>query len=301
MSEASLDPPYELQLHWRGPWGRAILHFRRKTVPLGALVVLVVIFAVGALASILAPYSITAINVHALSQSPSWHHPFGTDLLGRDQFSRVLFGIRTSEVVALSVAGVGTAIGLALGALAGYYGGWLDAILMRVVDFTIAIPVLALLFTAIVFFGSPTPRKIGTVLALVLWTSVARVVRAMFVTLRELEYVEAARAAGASDLRIIVRHLFPNAFGAMTAAATLLVGQAILLDATVEFLDYGYDSNVTPSLGNIIADTTKYGLESGNTYWWLYVSPAVVIVAILMCVNLVGDGLDEALNPSEAR
>lgn len=301
MSELAFERPYELAVASRGPWSRAFLHFRRKPVAVGALGILAAIFLTGALASVVAPYPFGAINADVLSQPPSLHHLFGTDLLGRDHFSRVLYGIRTSEVVALSVAAVGTVIGLAVGALAGYYGGWLDAILMRVVDFAIAIPVLALLFTAIVFFGAPTPRKIGTVLALVLWTSVARVVRGTLVSLRETEYVEAARAAGASDARIIALHLLPNAFGPVIAATTLLVGQAILLDATVEFLNYGYDSATSPSLGNIIADTTKYGLTRGNTYWWLYVPPTLVIVAILVCVNLVGDSLDEALNPSDAR
>lgn len=246
----------------------------------------------------IAPYSFSAINVNQLSRPPSAHHFFGTDLLGRDHFSRTLYAVRTSETVALSVAVAGTLIGIVIGALGGYYGGWLDAVLMRVVDFTVALPVLAVLFTAIVFFGAPTPRKIGTVLAVVLWTSVARVVRASFNSLREREYVDAARAAGASDLRIIVAHLLPNAIGAIIAAATLMVGQAILLDATMKFLDYGYDAGVTPSLGNLVADTTKYGLEKGNTYWWLYMPPALVIIVILIGVNVVGDSLDEALNPS---
>jgi peptide/nickel transport system permease protein len=301
VSELALENPYELAVESRGPWSRALMHFRRKPVAVGALVILAAIFLAGALASVIAPYPFAGINANALSQPPSLHHLFGTDLLGRDHFSRVLYGIRTSEVVALSVAAAGTLIGLAVGGLAGYYGGWLDAILMCVVDFAIAIPVLALLFTAIVFFGAPTPRKIGIVLALVLWTSVARVVRSALVSLRENEYVEAARAAGASDARIIVQHLLPNAFGTVIAAATLLIGQAILLDATVEFLNYGYDSATSPSLGNIIADTTKYGLTRGNTYWWLYVPPTLVIVAMLVCVNLVGDSLDEALNLVDGR
>jgi peptide/nickel transport system permease protein len=301
MTEAAVEPVYELALHRRGPWSRALLRFRRQPLAVGALLVLLVLLLAGALASLLAPYGPNAINADALSLSPSRHHFFGTDLLGRDYFSRTLYALRTSEVVALAVAGVGAFIGIIVGSLAGLYGGWLDAVLMRVVDFTVAIPVLAMLFTAIAFFGAPTPRKIGIVLALVLWTSVARVVRSTFVSLRENEYVEAARAAGASDVRIIVRHLLPNAFGSVIAAATLMIGQAILLDATVEFLDYGYDSSVTPSLGNLVAEATKYGLQEGNTYWWLYLTPALVIVATLVSINVVGDALDEALNPATTR
>jgi peptide/nickel transport system permease protein len=285
----------------RGPWRRAFHRLRRQPVSIAAFVLLVAIVGAGVLAPVLAPYAFNALPPGITAQPPSWHHLFGTDLLGRDNFSRVLYGIRTSVSVAFSVALAGTALGVLVGSIGGYFGGWLDATLTPLVDFTVAIPVLALLFTAIVFFGSPTPAKIGIVLALVLWTGVARVVRATIVSLRGNEYVEAARAAGASSLRIIARHVLPNALGPILAAATVLFGQAILLDATVEFLDYGYDSSVTPSLGNILADTTKYGLQNGSTFWWLYIPPSLVIVAILVCVNLLGDGIDEALNPADVR
>ncbi|MFN2629379.1 MAG: ABC transporter permease [Gaiellaceae bacterium] len=169
----------------RGPWLRASARFGRQRIAVAALALLVVLFGAGALAGVIAPYSFSAINVNQLSRPPSAHHFFGTDLLGRDHFSRTLYAVRTSETVALSVAAAGTLIGIVIVALGGYYGRWLDAVLMRVVDFTVALPVLAVLSTAIVFFGAPTPRKIGTVLAVVLWTSVARVVRASFNSLRE--------------------------------------------------------------------------------------------------------------------
>ncbi len=133
-----------------------------------------------------------------------------------------------------------------------------------------------------------------------LWTVVARVVRASFAALRATEYVEAARALGASDARIVFRHLLPNSAGAVVVAATSLVGQVVLLEATIEFFSYGLNQNAAPTLGNLIADVTKYGIGVTNSVglgWWTWAFPGLVLVLVLVCVNLAGDGLDAALNP----
>jgi peptide/nickel transport system permease protein len=285
----------------RGPWRRAFDRFRRRKLAVTALAVLLLLFLVGALASVVAPYSYTQLDLNPahLNVSPTFagHHFFGTDQLGRDNFSRVLWGIRNSVVISLSVAAAATLIGLVVGAACGYYGGWLDSVLMRGVDLIAAVPVLAAMFTAIVFFGRATPFKVGFILVVYLWASVARVIRGTFLQLRETEFVEAARAAGASNFRIITRHLVPNAQGPLIAAATLLVGQAVLLEATIDFFDYGADSNARPSLGNLLASAVEYGFQ-GYTFWWLYAFPAIFIVVMLVCVNFVGDSLDDALNPT---
>ncbi len=283
----------------RGPWARALRRFRRQPLAVAALVLLLVIFGAGALATKVAPYGYSGYNLDAippLAPTRKGNHFFGTDEIGRDTFSRTLYGIRTSAEVSLSVAVLASLLGVLIGGLAGYYGGWIDNVLMRIVDFLVTIPALVLLFTTIVYFGVPSPLKIGVILTLYLWTAVARVVRGSFASLREAEYVEAARAAGASDGRIILRHLLPNAAGSIIVAATLLVGQVILLESTVEFFEYGIDQNAVPSLGNLVADSVKNeGL--GSPWWWLYLMPASFIVAMIMCVNFVGDSLDEALNP----
>ena len=288
----------------RGPWRRAFDRFRRRPLAVTAFTILVAIFVVGALASVLAPYSYTQLDLNPmhLNVSPTLagHHFFGTDQLGRDNFSRVLWGIRNSVVISLSVAAAATLVGTIIGALCGYFGGWIDSLLMRIVDLISSIPVLAAMFAAIVFFGRATPFKVGIVLVVYLWTSIARVIRGTFLQLRELEYIEAARAAGASNLRIILRHLIPNAQGPLIAGATLLIGQAVLLEATIDFFDYGADSNERPSLGNLLASAVEYGFQ-GYTFWWLYAFPAIFIVIMLVCVNFVGDSLDDALNPIVSR
>jgi peptide/nickel transport system permease protein len=289
------------EVRTRGPWSRAVRRFGRRPLAVSALAILLVIFGAGALAGHVAPYSYTQIHLDAINLSPrlTGYHFFGTDQIGRDYFSRTLYAVRTSAEVGLSVAILGTLVGVVVGGLAGYYGGTVDAALMRVVDFVSTIPGLGVLFAAIVLVGVPTPRRVAEVLILYLWTAVARVVRGSFFALRETEYVEAARAAGASDARILVRHLLPNSAGAIVVAGSLLVGQAILLETTIEFFDYGINQNVRPSLGNLIADATHYsGLL---TNWWLYAMPAIVLVVMLVCVNFVGDSLDEALNPAAER
>lgn len=282
---------------------RTLRRLARQRAMLAALVVVVPLFAVGWDAARLAPYHWLAIDLDLLQVGPrvSGWHLFGTDLIGRDIFSRTLWALGTSERVACSVAATGTAIGVVVGALAGYYRGWLDAALMRLADLATAYPAMLVLFGAIIYLRPITPRIVGVVLAACLWVYPARLVRASVAAQRELEYVEAARALGASDLRILARHLVPNSLGTIVVSATSLVGQAILLESTVEFFDYGLNQNARPTLGNMIADVLKYGIGGENDaglHWWTWFFPALTLVVVLVCVNLVGDGLDAALNPS---
>jgi peptide/nickel transport system permease protein len=274
----------------------------RQRAMLGALVVLVPVFVVGWDAADLAPYHWLHLDLVLLQSGPTYHawHLFGTDLIGRDIFSRTLWAIGTEERVAFSVAAIGTAVGVVVGALAGWYRGWLDALLMRLADLATALPALLILFGAIVYLRPITPRIVGAVLASVLWVYPARLVRAGVGAQREAEYVEAARALGASDLRIFARHLVPNCTGTILVAATSLVGQSILLESTVEFFNYGLNQNAQPTLGNMIADVLKYGIAGDNQaglQWWTWFFPALTLVVVLTCINLVGDGLDAALNP----
>jgi ABC-type dipeptide/oligopeptide/nickel transport system permease subunit len=270
-----------------------------------ALVVLVVIFVAGALAGVVAPYEYNKIGLEHFGtpQPPSLagHHFFGTDDAGKDLLSQTLYGIRTSVKVALSVAGLAGLIGVVIGALAGYYGGWLDALLARLLDVVASFPALLVLLAAFVTLKSVGLKQIAIILVLLLWTSVARVVRASFLSLREREYVDAAHAMGASDLRILLRHLLPNTAGPIIVAVTTLIGQAILIEATVDFFGYGISAAVTPTLGSLVADGFQQPLRGLATqYWWVYTFPTLVIVVMLLCVNYVGDTLDRALNPRSA-
>jgi ABC-type dipeptide/oligopeptide/nickel transport system permease subunit len=284
--------------------GRALRRFRRDRLALVALAVLLFIVAAGLLARAIAPYTYQHFDIHHVDVPPLHQgHLFGTDTVGHDVFSRTLYAIRTSVLIGLVVAAAGGLLGVALGAAAGYFGGWLDAIVMWCVDFITAIPALGVLFTGVVLVGrAARPHWVVEVLILYLWTGMARVVRASVLSLREREYVEAARAAGASGARIVFRHLIPNASAAVLVTATALVAQTILLEATVEFFGFGFDPWVTPSLGALIADgTTNSGGSDIFEFWWFWSFPAIVLVLMLVCINFVGDSLDEALDPARGR
>jgi peptide/nickel transport system permease protein len=224
------------------------------------------------------------------------NHFFGTDKIGRDYFSRVVYGTRTSIFVAFAVAILSTAIGTVVGAFAGYYRGWLDNVLMRFTDFVIAVPFLAVLLVAVAYLGRGSPFRVALILALLLWTTIARIVRGSYLSLREKEFVEAAKASGASDLRIMFRHMLPNSLGPIIVNATLTVALAILLEATLSFLGFGIQPP-TPALGKLIDD----GKNAMLTDWWLVLMPGLTIVTICLCINFVGDGLRDALDPTQQR
>jgi peptide/nickel transport system permease protein len=288
------------------PGGRVLRRLARQPATVGALAFLVPLLVVAGWAPDFAPYHWVHFDIDWRQHGPTlarWHL-FGTDDIGRDIFSRTLWGLGATEQVAFEVAGAATAIGVLVGALAGYLGGWVDAFLMRLGDLVTAYPAFVVLLGAIVYFHPISTRILGIVLTGYLWVYVARVVRASFVAQRGQEYVEAARALGASDLRIAVRHLLPNSAGPVVVSATSLVGQAVVLEATAEFFNFGLNQNTRPTLGNLIADVTKYGVGQQNTvglHWWTWAFPALVLVLVVTAINLIGDGLDAALDPRSSR
>jgi peptide/nickel transport system permease protein len=301
------DPELAARVPSRGLTRIALRRFIRRPPAVAALLLVTALFIAGALASTLAPTGWNAINLapSVVHHAPSLAHPFGTDQIGRDMAVRTLYGIRTTEEVALAAAFLASAIGVLLGALAGYYGGWLDAIVMRLADLVTAYPAVVLTLAAIVYVQQALPKDLILIFGGYMWAVVARVVRAHFVTLREQEFVEAAKAMGASNARIIVRHLLPNAAGTVLVAATSLVGQIVLIDATVEFFNYGLSSSVSPSLGNLISDVVqfRFGLITNSNAvpgvgWWTWFFPALVLAIILISINFVGDALDASLNPN---
>jgi ABC-type dipeptide/oligopeptide/nickel transport system permease subunit len=261
------------------------------------LVGLVIIFGAGIFANLVAPYSYSAIDLTNLLHPPTTagHHYFGTDSIGRDYFSRVIWGIRTSEEVGVFVAVVSSIIGLFIGAIAGYYGGWVDNILMRITDLVLTLPALAVLLTAAALLGSGSQWRVSLILTLFFWTNLARVVRGVFLSLREKEYVEAAKAAGARDGRIMFRHILPNTLGPIIVNGTLSVALAILTEAALSFLGFGIKPP-TPSLGVLVSEA-----QTNPQQWWLTVFPGLTIVAIVLFVNFMGDGLRDALDPTQRR
>lgn len=287
-----------MQVQARSQWDLFRRRFLRHRLAMASLVILVVIALAALFAEWVAPYDFAAQDIRKRSLEPTlegWHI-FGTDKIGRDYFSRVLYGTRTSIFVAFAVALVSTAIGTVVGALAGYYRGWLDNLLMRFTDFVIALPFLAILLVAAAYLGRGSPVRIALLISALLWTTIARIVRGSYLSLREREFVEAARASGASDLRIMFRHMLPNAMGPIIVNATLTVALAILLEATLSFLGFGIQPP-TPALGKLIDD----GKDAMLTDWWLAFMPGMTIVVICLCVNFVGDGLRDALDPTQPR
>ena len=300
------DPLHDLELAResgvsvkpRSQWYYVRTRFFRHRLAVTSLIFLIFLVLLAIFARRVSPYRYEDLDLLNIASPPTreGHHWFGTDLLGRDYLSRVIYGLRTSLWVAMLVAGLTTLIGTTIGSIAGYYGGTVDNLLMRFTDLILTLPILAVLLTASVFLGNGDPVRVGIILAFLLWTGLARIVRGIFLSLREKESVEAAKAAGAGDARIIVRHLLPNAVGPIIVSMTLIIAAAILIEAALSFLGFGIQPP-TPALGKLIADGQTQGLES----WWLVTFPGLVIVVIALAVNFIGDGLRDALDPTQRR
>jgi ABC-type dipeptide/oligopeptide/nickel transport system permease subunit len=287
-----------LELKARSQWAYARSRFLRHRLAMGSLVVLVGVLLCGVFASHIASYSFDGIDFNNINAPPTTkaHHFFGTDQLGRDYFARVLYGIRTSMRVAFIVAILSTSIGTVIGAVAGYFGGWIDNLLMRFTDLVLTLPAIAVLLVASARLGNGNQYRVAVILALLFWTAIARVVRGLFLSLREKEYVEAAKASGSGDMRIIFRHMLPNSMGPIIVNMTLVTANAILIEAALSFLGFGIKPP-TAALGNLIAQ----GQTQMQTQWWLVVFPGLTIVLMVMCINFIGDGLRDALDPTQRR
>jgi ABC-type dipeptide/oligopeptide/nickel transport system permease subunit len=287
-----------LEVVARSQWQLARRRFFRHKLAVGSLIVLVIIMLVGVFAEQIAPYSFREQAPLDARMAPTLEgqHYFGTDVLGRDYFSRTVFGIRTSLYVAGVVALLSTLIGALYGAVSGYFGGWIDNLMMRFVDLVLTLPILAVLIVIAALWGNGTPLRVAIILALFYWTTLARIIRGNFLSLREKEYVEAAKASGASDVRIIFRHMLPNSMGPIVVNATLIVATAILVEATLSFLGFGVQPP-EPALGKLIDDARGFM----QTMPWLVMAPGVTIVVIVLCINFVGDGLRDALDPTQRR
>jgi peptide/nickel transport system permease protein len=277
-------PPASLaRLAWR--------RFRRHRLAMVGAVVLAALAALALAAPLVAPYRPDAGVVTALDQPPSRVHWMGTDDVGRDEFTRVLYGGRVSLAVGLLSSGVAVGVGLALGSVAGYFGGLADGMLMRAVDVGLSVPPLMLLLVVAATFRPSTWLVILSI-GLTNWMHPARVVRAQFLALRQMEFVEAARAMGASAAHIVFREILPNAVGPVIVAGTLLVGESIVLESAMSWLGLGIQPP-TASWGNMLAEAQSHFFTAP----WLAIFPGAMISLTVLAFNLVGDGLRDALDP----
>jgi peptide/nickel transport system permease protein len=282
----------------RSQWALFRRRFLRHKLAVAAGIVLILLYLSAVFAGPITsryPLNPDLGDVKVLAQAnhpPSTQHWFGTDELGRDQFTRIVYAGRISLLIGLSVAVVSTIIGAAIGAMAGYFGRWADQLLMRLTDLFLVVPQLAVLLLVQKKFGGSV-RVIVIVLSLLFWQYIARVVRGVFLSLKEKEYVEAARASGASSFRIMFRHILPNTIGPIAVNATLAVALAILTESTLSFLGFGIQPPEV-SWGNMLFQSKG---AVGTPTGYLIYFPGLFILVTVMAVNFLGDGLRDAFDP----
>ena len=258
---------------------------------MAGFIIIVLIFLLAILAPLISPYDPNEINVKAILLGPSAQHLMGTDGLGRDVLSRMLHGGRVSLLVGLVAVGISTVIGILLGAIAGFYRGWIDVFIMRLVDVMLSIPSFFLIL-AVIAFLTPSIINIMIVIGLTSWMGVTRLVRAEFLSLCEREYVLASRTLGARDYRLIFTHLLPNSLTPIIVSAVLGVAGAVLIESGLSFLGLGVQAPQA-SWGNILTD----GKEYIQFAWWLSLFPGLAILITVLGYNLLGEGLRDALDP----
>ncbi|KPK88883.1 MAG: peptide ABC transporter permease [Deltaproteobacteria bacterium SM23_61] len=265
--------------------------FRKNKLALLGGVIVLALFVVAVCAPWISPYDPGQIEIRRVLEEPSAKHLLGTDSLGRDVLSRMIWGSRISLLVGFVAVGIASLIGIFLGSLAGYYGGWTDDLIMRFVDIMLCFPTFFLIL-AVIAFLEPSIWNIMIVIGVTGWMGVARLVRAEFLTLKERDYAVAEKALGARDFRIIFRHILPNALAPVLVAATLGVAGAILTESALSFLGIGVQPP-TPSWGNILTA----GKDNIEIAWWLSLYPGLAILITVLGYNLLGEGIRDSIDP----
>jgi len=277
----TLESPW--RLFWKG--------FKKNKLAVSGTVIIAGLFIIAIFAPFIAPYDQDAIMTKEILQPPSKKHLMGTDDLGRDVLTRIIWGSRVSLLVGFVAVGISIAIGVVLGALAGYYGRSVDGIIMRFVDVMLCFPTFFLIL-AVIAFWEPSIWKIMLVIGLTSWMGVARLVRAEFLSLKERDFIQAARALGGKDIRIIFRHILPNSLAPVLVNATLGVAGAILIESALSFLGIGIQPP-DPSWGNMLTA----GKDNIEIAWWLSFFPGFAIFITVMGYNLLGEGIRDAIDP----
>lgn len=265
---------------------------RKHRLALPSLSIFIIVTAACMAAPLIAGYEFDAIDLASIREAPSLEHWMGTDDLGRDLFTRLLYGGRVSILIGVLAAVVGTGLGSVIGALAGFYGGKVDGVLMRFTDVAYSIPTLPLLIV-LASYSQTAVSFMAVIIGFLSWMATARVIRSEVLSIKEMAYVEAAISIGASHARLIARHILPNAIGPIVVGATLAVGNAIILESSLSFLGLGVQPP-TPTWGNMLQDAQATMV----TRPWLTMFPGLAILLTVLSVNFIGDGLQDALDPT---
>jgi len=272
---------------WNDAYRRLI---QNKAAMIGCLILILLIFC-AILAPLIAPYSYSYQDLNLGASKPSWDHLLGTDVMGRDLLSRILYGARISLMVGFVATGVALVIGVSWGIIAGYFGGRVDSIMMRIVDVLYGLPFIIFIILLMVIFGRNLWLLFGAIGA-VEWLTMARIVRGQVIGLKNQEFVLAAQAMGVSNMSMFRKHLFPNILGPIAVYATLTIPQVMLLESFLSFLGLGIQPPMS-SWGTLIKD----GVESMEEYSWLLIYPGLTFTITLFALNFFGDGLRDALDP----
>jgi oligopeptide transport system permease protein len=272
---------------WTDAWRRLLAN---KAAVAGGIILLILVF-LAIFAPWIAPHSYSYQNLELGAQPPSGNFLLGTDTLGRDLFSRILYGARVSLLVGFVATGVALVIGVSWGIIAGYFGGRVDSVMMRIVDVLYGLPFIIFIILLMVIFGRNIWLLFGAIGA-VEWLTMARIVRGQVLTVKNQEYVLAAQAMGVSNIQMFRKHIFPNILGPIAVYATLTIPQVMLLEAFLSFLGLGIQPPMS-SWGTLI----RYGVESMEEYSWLLIYPGLTFTITLFALNFFGDGLRDALDP----
>lgn len=265
--------------------------FKKNRRAMVGLYVIVLIIFISLLAPLISPYDPETINLGASLQPPSLKHWLGTDKLGRDILSRIIYGSRVSLMVGIVAVGISGIIGVVLGALAGYFGKWVDNLIMRLVDILLSFPSILLAITLVAVLGASL-FNVMLAIGMVGWVSYARIVRGEFLSLKNQEFVLSARTSGAGFVRIIFRHMLPNSMAPIIVMATLGMAGAIITESSLSFLGLGVQPP-TPSWGQMLSD----GRTIMRQAWWVSTFPGIAIMITVLAFNLLGDGLRDAMDP----
>lgn len=278
------------------PFQLSMQRFLQNKLAVAGLIVLTFMILVAIFGPLFVEHSPTEANLTKVAQSPSKEHILGTDLSGRDNFSRLIYGSRVSITIGISAMLFTVVIGVILGSLSGYFGGMIDGIIMRLTDLALSLPFLVLAITIISIVERMTIGIFVTIIALTSWPTLTRIVRGTFLTLREREFIQGAKAIGASNFRIVVKHLLPNAIGPIIVNATLLMATMIIAESALSFIGMGIPQP-TPSWGNMLTEAQNIRILRNNPEAWI--PPGLCILITVLAINFIGDGLRDAFDPKQ--